>query len=231
MHANTRSYGLVLIVLLLAVASSLASAKSGKERDIVKRLQRNLEQQQIQKQQIEQEKNALIEKANQQDTALKNTAAEKAKLESQVQHTFKQKQDLQAELRILKTELESANQKLNRSETDRNNLSQQTQELTAQLANEKKENSEFKAQNAILKTNFETASTAQHTATKMQESCEVKNKQLFQYSKALINHYHNTSFWQALKQNEPFLGFGGVELQNLLQEYKDKIDQEKITSN
>lgn len=233
MRFNTKSSGLMMIALLLISTSNIALAKdkSGKERDLVKRLQRNLDQQQMQRQQIEQEKNTLIEKSHQQDAALKDTVAEKKKLESQVQSTFKQKQDLHIELKALKAELENANQKLNLVERDRNNFAQQAQSLSTELGSEKKETSELKAQNTALKANFETVYIAAQNAKRMQETCEVKNKQLYQYSKTLVNNYKNASFWHALKENEPFLGFGGVETQNLLQEYKDKIDQEKITVN
>ncbi len=33
----------------------------------------------------------------------------------------------------------------------------------------------------------------------------------------------------ALKQKEPFVGFRQVEIENLLEEYRDRLDAEKIT--
>ena len=44
----------------------------------------------------------------------------------------------------------------------------------------------------------------------------------------LINHAQNRGSLGALLEAEPVLGFKRVEIENLLEEYRDKVDAQKI---
>ena len=59
-------------------------------------------------------------------------------------------------------------------------------------------------------------------------SCETKNKKLYQYQVELINRAQNRGSLDALLEREPLTQLKRVEIENLLEEYRDKIDSEQI---
>ena len=59
-------------------------------------------------------------------------------------------------------------------------------------------------------------------------SCETKNKKLYQYQVELINRAQNRGSLDALLEREPLTQLKRVEIENLLEEYRDKIDNEQI---
>lgn len=58
--------------------------------------------------------------------------------------------------------------------------------------------------------------------------CEQKNAQLYQVSADLMDQYQSKGFFSSLWRAEPFTQIKQVEVQNLLQEYRDKADAAKI---
>ena len=59
-------------------------------------------------------------------------------------------------------------------------------------------------------------------------SCETKNKKLYQYQVELINRAQNRGSLDSLLEREPLTQLRRVEIENLLEEYRDKIDNEQI---
>lgn len=59
------------------------------------------------------------------------------------------------------------------------------------------------------------------------ESCEAKNLALFTVGNEILDRYAGRDFSEALAAKEPFLGFKRVELQNLVQDYQDKLLDQK----
>ena len=60
------------------------------------------------------------------------------------------------------------------------------------------------------------------------EVCEAKNKMLYQYHVELINRAQNRGSLSILLEKEPVLGFKRVQIENMLEEYRDKIDDQKV---
>ena len=58
--------------------------------------------------------------------------------------------------------------------------------------------------------------------------CETKNKKLYQYQVELINRAQNRGSLAVLLESEPLTQMKRVEIENLLEEYRDKIDNEQI---
>lgn len=58
--------------------------------------------------------------------------------------------------------------------------------------------------------------------------CEKKNAELYQISTELMEKYKNKGVISALLQAEPFTQLKKVEIQNILQEYKDKAQDAQI---
>lgn len=61
-------------------------------------------------------------------------------------------------------------------------------------------------------------------------SCEAKNLQLYQYSQDLVQRYEKKGVWAALTQKEPVFGIREVGMQNVVQEYQEKLAIQKIAA-
>ena len=59
-------------------------------------------------------------------------------------------------------------------------------------------------------------------------SCEDKNAKLYGYGRELMTKYEEKSCKDALSQAEPFTGLKKVEIENLLEAYRDKLDDERV---
>jgi hypothetical protein len=59
-------------------------------------------------------------------------------------------------------------------------------------------------------------------------SCTDKNERLVKLSAELLSRWQDKGVMDALKQREPLLGLGDVQMFNLVQDYRDKTDNEKF---
>ncbi len=60
-------------------------------------------------------------------------------------------------------------------------------------------------------------------------ACEAKNVALFKVGNEILARYAGIGLGDALGAREPFIGFKRVELQNLVQDYQDKLLDQKVT--
>jgi chromosome segregation ATPase len=73
---------------------------------------------------------------------------------------------------------------------------------------------------------FESEATAFKASTK---SCLAKNVQLVKVGRELLHRYEGVSFGDMVVTSEPLVGVRRVEIQNLLQDYGDKVLDQKVT--
>jgi chromosome segregation ATPase len=59
-------------------------------------------------------------------------------------------------------------------------------------------------------------------------SCEAKNLKLYEYSQELAQRYQAKGVWASLTQHEPVLGIANVKVENVLQEYQDKLASQRV---
>lgn len=59
-------------------------------------------------------------------------------------------------------------------------------------------------------------------------SCEAKNLKLYEYSQELAQRYEKKGVFATLAKKEPVLGIARVKDENVLQEYQDKFDSQRI---
>lgn len=59
--------------------------------------------------------------------------------------------------------------------------------------------------------------------------CSGKNERLLHLNAELLNRWRDKGVVEALRQREPLLGLGDVEMFNLVQQYRDKADSERFT--
>jgi chromosome segregation ATPase len=72
---------------------------------------------------------------------------------------------------------------------------------------------------------FEAESAAFKASTK---ACEAKNVQLFKASDEMLTRFKSMNLLDAVAAREPAFGIKRVELQNLLQDYRDKLLDQKV---
>jgi chromosome segregation ATPase len=103
-------------------------------------------------------------------------------------------------------------------------------QLAAKLAETEKHVAEQAEANRLLAAEglqLKAALSRQEQAT---VSCETKNVQLYGYGRELLVRYQNKDMWDGAAQREPFTGLKRVEIENVLEEYRDKLDNQKIAA-
>lgn len=60
-------------------------------------------------------------------------------------------------------------------------------------------------------------------------NCETKNTALYRYGLELSRRYADKGVWAALRQAEPFTRIEQVEIENILEEYREKLDDNRVT--
>jgi chromosome segregation ATPase len=130
---------------------------------------------------------------------------------------------LEADLKKMKLDKEAVDEKL-----------LQTQ---ARLETTQKSHDDLKVQyqqaQADLKFNDNQRKTLTNNLSKANKSvdeCQLKNTKLHQFGTELINIYDNPSTYEAAMRKEQFFQLKRVELENTLQDYKDKVDDARFVN-
>jgi chromosome segregation ATPase len=206
--------GLFLSISLLA-NPALAADKKDKASRRVQQIQQEKAQLQSQLDQTLQAKAVLdadMAKAQEDNIALKSRSAAASRkisgLETSLKEMTAERMDFEAKLLKTQTELEATKTAL--SELDAKHQAN----LYDLKINEQQ------------RTNL-TATTIQKT--KVIDACVAKNAKLYDYGLELVKLYENPSLYRRIVLNEPFSQLKRVELENILQNYNDKIDLEKAT--
>ena len=59
-------------------------------------------------------------------------------------------------------------------------------------------------------------------------SCERKNLALYEVGRSLMDRFEHKTCGEVLADKEPFTGIRKVETENLMEEYRDKLDDQKL---
>ena len=59
-------------------------------------------------------------------------------------------------------------------------------------------------------------------------ACEQKNLKLYQLNREILTQYRDKGVLGALAQAEPLTGIESVRMENILEEYRDKLDAQKV---
>jgi hypothetical protein len=111
-------------------------------------------------------------------------------------------------------------------------LAEYNQRLAAQSENMDKWKAAYtEAANVARAKEAERAKLAGETdsLTQRATSCEAKNLALFKVSSEVLDKYAAMDIGDALGSREPFVGTKRVEIQNIVQAYKDKLLDQKAT--
>jgi len=175
---------------------------------------------------------------------------EKAQLQSQLDQAMQAKAVLDADMAkaqeenaSLKNKLGAANRKIDGLEISLKEMTAERLAFEAKLLKTQTEleatktalnelDVKYQANLYDLKVNEQqranlTATTIQKT--KVIDACLAKNAKLYDYGLELVKLYENPSLYKQVVLTEKFSQLKRVELENILQNYNDKIDLEKAT--
>lgn len=201
------AWPLVAALLVTAGVADAADKKDSREREMLRRVQLELQQAREQSAVLEEEKNKLAQDLDQAAKAGKTAQTRAARLGRELK-------DEQAKRVLTEKELAAANQRLAETESRLADTSKSLAETGRNLQRTEAE----KKQLETIKTHNEREIAL----------CEDKNGKLYKYGRELMVRYENKGFNDIVKQREPFTGLKQVEVENLLEEYRDKLDAEKI---
>ncbi|ODT79184.1 MAG: DNA repair protein [Nitrosomonadales bacterium SCN 54-20] len=194
------------IVALLAgswPSAPSASAAGGatdrnvkKERQMLRRMQQQLNEVQQQKSALDEEKTALEE-------TLKNAGKE---TESH------------------KKSAASAAARASRLEKDIEAAGREKAELSAQLKEAQKQNQELDLQRKQLEQDLKVKSASLAKEGEQRNLCETNNGELYRIGRELVDWYASKGPLNAILEAEPFTGMKSVEMENLLENYREKLE-------
>ena len=146
-------------------------------------------------------------------------------------------QKLEKSLAILEHKAKSLESDLKIANTEKATLDTKLQETQAQLDIKKLDLANLKLQYTQAQVDLKfndnqrrSLSTNLAATTKSLNTCESKNTKLYQFGAELIQIYDKPSTYNAVMRKEPFFQLKRVELENILQNQKDKLDDEQLIS-
>jgi hypothetical protein len=215
MHERIR-WVTLLLLCSLAVGSVQASSdkKANREREALRRAQMQLQQTQGQLATLEAD-NAKL--GAERDLALKESKAAQSKVRKLNKSLAEEKQQA---AQLLK-DMEAHKQDFAASQTRLTDTEAKLAETAKTLAQTR----QTLAQTEADKRQLDGVKSRQEREI---ASCETKNLKLYQTGRDLMTRFEQKSCGEILAQKEPFTGLKRVEVENLLEEYRDKLDEQKL---
>ena len=145
-----------------------------------------------------------------------------AKAQRMLRQTSLERDAAQAESAKLKAELEQMNRKLAGVKKSSEAALAKSQESNTALNENLQQTAQKLHQAESEKNQLQEMVNGQ---AELIQSCESKNTELVQVNRELLDRYQKKGFFDALLQREPLTQLKRVEIENVVQEYQDRIDQ------
>lgn len=207
---NRKTVGSRLLCQVIAVALLATSWPSDviaandkdqkKQRQALRRMQQQLSEIQQQRSALDQEKTVLEE-------------------------TLKKTRD---ETESHKRSAASVAAKIPRLEKDLDAASTERKELRSQLDEAIKRNEELSGQRNQLEQDLKNSTTALGKQNDQRKLCEKNNDELYQIGRELVDWYGGKGALNAILEAEPFTQIKRAEMENLLENYRDKIEDQHL---
>ncbi len=207
MRCGSVASAALVAVMVFIIASAQAADRETREREALKRVQQNAAKMQSEKAALEREKQELTTKLDVAVKDLDGMKGEAARAKRRVAALDKEVDALRKENAELKSRLESTGKTLA-------DTTQQCQEAAA-LAQQNQKRAD--GINANLKAMFAREEDNRKT-------CQTSNLRLRTIAHEILDRYQNKGVFESLQQSEPFARIKSVEIENLVQDYGDKID-------
>lgn len=205
---------ILLAVSLPAPAQQEPNKQAARERELLRRAQAAQKQAEEAKAAIEQEKAKVEAEA-------KAAKAQVAKTSGAVARERKRGDELQASLdavtrerAVLASDKELLAGKLAQTEARLKDTLRDLAGVRDALAASEKELAQVRQVSALQ--------------AKSIRVCEDKNLKLYGVTTEVMARYKDQGFWDAVKRKEPFTGLRQVEVENLLEEYRDRAAEARV---
>lgn len=189
--------------------------RASREREALQRARQQI-------QQLSQEKAALEAKLGGFEQEKAALAAEKEKLASQIRDAEARASGEGRKRTQLQGTLDAVSKEKQSLLEQKNGLEKRLAEMTARQ-------SETARELAAMKTQKQQADAIAESRSRQVASCEDKNMKLYQHGRDLIEQCRDRSKTDAVLRLEPFTGIKRVEIENLLESYRDKLDAQKLS--
>jgi len=163
--------------------------------------------------------------------------SEKTQLQADNTKLKTERDAAQAELKKLRTEKESLDRQLSQSETSLTRASSANTRNTELMEQQKKRTDDLVAQfrqtiDQLRATELERndAKAQSETRQRALDQCVASNQKLFETGNEVLDRYENKGKWDALREREPFTQTRRVRLQNLVDEYRWALDDQRLPS-
>ena len=104
----------------------------------------------------------------------------------------------------------------------------ETAELRTQLDEAGKRNEELSGQRKQLEQDLKNATVALTKQNEQTKLCETHNGELYRIGRELSDWYTRKGAVNAILEAEPFTAMKRVEMENLLETYRDKIEGQRL---
>lgn len=197
--------GTFLVILcqpatIVAAATKDAHKDQKRERQALRRMQQQLTEIQQQKSAVDQEKTVL-------EQALKKT---------------------QNEIDTQKRSTASVAAKAHQLEKDIEAVNNEKVELRARLDEAVKQNQAVSAQRDQLEQNLKNDASVLAKENEQRKLCETNNGELYRIGRELVEWYSNKGAFNAILEAEPFTRIKSVEMENLLENYREKLEGQRM---
>lgn len=202
-----------LLVLCACVAFTAipAQAQSKKDQEQVRRLRQQVQQ----LQQAQDSQQAAAAKANQ------DKAAAEAELKKARDEAGAVKATASRRAAMLARDLQAATTERDDLRTRLADTQAQLEKASAALAQTRDRLAERDGQLGRLQADHQTQSASFDT-------CQTRNAQLYTLGSELLDRYANKGVREVLSTGEPFTQIKRVQLENLVDEYRHKLDQQRV---
>lgn len=206
---NSKHSAVLITLIALGVALAMPTAfagdkKANRERESARRMQIMQQQFSAEKAALEKDRTDLSQKVDEITKQAESARQGVAQLE-------RKRSVLTRELATAKDEAAALQEKLRQSETAHTEL------VTLHKQESEKNQKQVELLQAAL------AQRSQAVGV-----CEQKNAKLYQLNREILTQYRDKGFLDALAQTDPLTGIKAVQVENLLEEYRDKLDTQRV---
>jgi chromosome segregation ATPase len=206
-----KTLSLLLAMMALATSPSWA-ANDSREKQLLRRMQQQVQQLDQARALAEQEKATALADMENLQRELNKLKAVKRQLTSE----RLARKRVERELKALQTVLEASKTRMAETEAKLADSQAQQRATAHTLA---------QTESAKKQTETQLAGTRQDL-----KQCQTHNGRLYGLGREMMQKYRDKSCQDALAQAEPFTGLKKVEVENLLETWRDQLDREKLST-
>ena len=152
----------------------------------------------------------------------------KGDAEQKLQDTSKQLDTVKSTTKTAQSSRASLQAKLNAAQNTQTSLQHNLDDANAHLISANNRIAEYARLLAARDAELKAVRQSLEQSEAANTHCEHNNAALYQYSTELLQRYRKKGVWSALAQKDPVFGLKEFDIENTVQEYQLKIEDQKI---